>query len=478
MENNQIKNESITRQEDDFAQWYTDVCKKAELMEYSSVKGFIIYRPYGYAIWEQIQNYLDKRFKETGHENVYMPMVIPESLFAREKEHVEGFAPECLIANIGGNAQIEDPLIIRPTSEVLFCDHYAKIIKSYRDLPKLYNQWCSVVRWEKTTRPFLRGAEFLWQEGHTMHESEEEARTEALKMLEIYDDCGRDLLAIPFSTGRKTDKEKFSGALETYSIEALMPDGKALQSGTTHYFGNGFAKAFGIQFQGRDGKLANPYQTSWGVSTRLIGATIMVHGDDNGLVLPPQVAPIQVVIIPVAQNKPGVIPAARDVAKRIENLGLRVKLDDSDKTPGWKFSEWEMKGVPLRVELGPRDIEKGQVVLAKRNTGEKIAIEMADLENKVQELMKVIHKEMYEKALKYLLDHTTEVRSLEEMNAVLERGGYAKMMWCGDQACEDKIKELYNATARCLPFNQIEFDDVCPVCGKKAKKVVLFAKAY
>ncbi|MBO4368558.1 MAG: proline--tRNA ligase [Desulfovibrio sp.] len=478
MENNQIKNESITRQEDDFAQWYTDVCKKAELMDYSSVKGFIIYRPYGYAIWEQIQNYLDKRFKETGHENVYMPMVIPESLFAREKEHVEGFAPECLIANIGGNAQIEDPLIIRPTSEVLFCDHYAKIIKSYRDLPKLYNQWCSVVRWEKTTRPFLRGAEFLWQEGHTMHENEEEARTEALRMLEIYEKCGRDLLAIPFSTGRKTDKEKFSGALETYSIEALMPDGKALQSGTTHYFGNGFAKAFGIQFQGRDGKLTNPYQTSWGVSTRLIGATIMVHGDDNGLVLPPQVAPIQVVIIPVAQNKPGVIPAAREVAKRLEALGLRVKLDDSDKSPGWKFSEWEMKGVPLRVELGPRDIEKGQVVLAKRNTGEKIFCESADLEAKVQELLKTIHKEMYNKALKYLLDHTTEVHNLEELNAVLERGGYAKMMWCGERECEDKIKELYNATARCLPFNQIEFDDVCPVCGKKAKKVVLFAKAY
>ena len=478
MENNQIKNESITRQEDDFAQWYTDVCKKAELMDYSSVKGFIIYRPYGYAIWEQIQKYLDKRFKETGHENVYMPMVIPESLFAKEKEHVEGFAPECLIANIGGNAPIDDPLIIRPTSEVLFCDHYAKVIKSYRDLPKLYNQWCSVVRWEKTTRPFLRGAEFLWQEGHTMHETEEEARTEALKMLEIYDECGRDLLAIPFSTGRKTDKEKFSGALETYSIEALMPDGKALQSGTTHYFGNGFAKAFGIQFQGRDGKLANPYQTSWGVSTRLIGATIMVHGDDNGLVLPPQVAPIQVVIIPVAQNKPGVIPAARDVAKRLEALGLRVKLDDSDKSPGWKFSEWEMKGVPLRVELGPRDIEKGQIVFAKRNTGEKIFCELANLEDKAQELLKVIHKEMYDKALRYLLDHTTEVHNLDELNEVLNRGGYAKMMWCGEQGCEDKVKELYNATARCLPFNQIEFDDVCPVCGKKAKKVVLFAKAY
>ena len=478
MENNQIKNESITRQEDDFAQWYTDVCKKAELMDYSSVKGFIIYRPYGYAIWEQIQKYLDKRFKETGHENVYMPMVIPESLFAKEKEHVEGFAPECLIANIGGNAPIDDPLIIRPTSEVLFCDHYAKVIKSYRDLPKLYNQWCSVVRWEKTTRPFLRGAEFLWQEGHTMHETEEEARTEALKMLEIYDECGRDLLAIPFSTGRKTDKEKFSGALETYSIEALMPDGKALQSGTTHYFGNGFAKAFGIQFQGRDGKLANPYQTSWGVSTRLIGATIMVHGDDNGLVLPPQVAPIQVVIIPVAQNKPGVIPAARDVAKRLEALGLRVKLDDSDKSPGWKFSEWEMKGVPLRVELGPRDIEKGQIVFAKRNTGEKIFCEIDNLEDKTQELLKVIHKEMYDKALRYLLDHTTEVHNLDELNEVLNRGGYAKMMWCGEQGCEDKVKELYNATARCLPFNQIEFDDVCPICGKKAKKVVLFAKAY
>ena len=478
MENNQIKNESITRQEDDFAQWYTDVCKKAELMDYSSVKGFIIYRPYGYAIWEQIQNYLDKRFKETGHENVYMPMVIPESLFQREKEHVEGFAPECLIANIGGSAPIDDPLIIRPTSEVLFCDHYAKIIKSYRDLPKLYNQWCSVVRWEKTTRPFLRGAEFLWQEGHTMHETEEEARTEALKMLEIYDDLGRDVLAIPFSTGRKTDKEKFSGALETYSIEALMPDGKALQSGTTHYFGNGFAKAFGIQFQGRDGKLANPYQTSWGVSTRLIGATIMVHGDDNGLVLPPKVAPIQVVIVPVAMNKPGVLTAAKEVYKKFVDAGFRCKLDDSDKSPGWKFSEWEMKGVPLRVELGPRDIEKGQVVLAKRNTGEKIFVSMDEMVEKAKELCKVIHKEMYDRAFKYLLDHVTEVHSLDELNKALEKGGYSKMMWCGNRECEDKIKEMTNATARCLPFNQMPFGDTCPCCGKKAEKVVLFAKAY
>ncbi|MBO5578245.1 MAG: proline--tRNA ligase [Bacilli bacterium] len=480
MENNQIKNTSITRQEDDFAQWYTDVCKKAELMDYSSVKGFIIYRPYGYAIWEQIQNYLDKRFKETGHENVYMPMVIPESLFQREKEHVEGFAPECLIATRGGSETLEDNLIVRPTSEVLFCDHYAKIIKSYRDLPKLYNQWCSVVRWEKTTRPFLRGAEFLWQEGHTMHESEEEARTETLKMLEVYDDLGRDILAIPFSKGRKTDKEKFSGALETYSIEALMPDGKALQCGTTHFFGDGFAKAFGIQFQNREGKLQAPFQTSWGVSTRLIGATIMVHGDDNGLVLPPYVAPIQIVVIPVAANKPGVIPAAIEVAQKLKDAGYRVKIDDSDKSAGWKFSEYEMKGVPLRVELGPRDIEKGQVVFAKRNDGQKIFVSMDEMCDKANELLKVIHQEMYEKACRYLANHVTEIKSLDELNAALEKGGYAKMMWCGDRACEDKIKELTNATARCIPFNQmgIEGADTCPVCGKKASKVVLFAKAY
>jgi len=478
MENKQIKNESITRQEDDFAQWYTDVCKKAELMDYSSVKGFIIYRPYGYAIWEEIQNYLNKRFKETGHSNVYMPLVIPTSLLQKEKEHIEGFAPECLIANIGGGEKIDDPLIIRPTSETLFCEHYKNIINSYRDLPKLYNQWCSVVRWEKTTRPFLRGSEFLWQEGHTMHESEEEARTETLKMLEIYDDCGRDLLAIPFSKGRKTEKEKFAGALETYSIEALMPDGKALQSGTTHYFGNGFAKAFGVQFQGRDGKITNPYQTSWGVSTRLLGAIIMVHGDDNGLVLPPQVAPIQLVVIPVAANKPGVIPAAREVAKAFEEAGIRTKIDDSDKSAGWKFSEYEMKGVPLRVEVGPRDIENHQVTIAKRNDGTKITVSMDEMVDKAQELMKTIHQEMYQKALKYLLDHTTEVHTVDELKAVLDRGGYAKMMWCEDEACENKIKEMFNATSRCMPFNQIAFDTTCPICGKKATKVVLFAKAY
>ncbi len=473
-----FKNDSITRQEDDFAQWYTDVCRKAELMDYSSVKGFIIYRPYGYAIWEQIQEYLNKRFKATGHENVYMPMVIPESLFQKEKDHISGFAPETLIATIGGQNELDDRLIIRPTSEVLFTEHYAKVISSYRDLPKLYNQWCSVIRWEKTTRPFLRGSEFLWQEGHTMHETEEEARTETLKMLEIYDDLGRDLLAVPFVKGRKTDKEKFAGAEETYSIEALMPDGKGLQSGTTHYFGTGFAKAFGVQFQGRDGKLTNPHQTSWGVSTRLLGAIIMVHGDDNGLVLPPYVAPIQVVVIPIAQQKPGVIPAAREVYKDLADAGLRVKIDESDKTAGWKFSEYEMKGIPLRVELGPRDIENGVVTIAKRHNGEKISVKREELVETINRLIPEIHKEMYEKALKYLLEHVTEVHSVEELNAALEKGGYAKMMWCGEQACEDKVKEMFQATARCMPFNQIAFDETCPICGKKAKKVVLFAKAY
>lgn len=478
MGNNQIKNDAITRQKDDFAQWYTDVCRKAELMDYSSVKGFIIYRPYGYAIWEEIQHYLDKRFKETGHSNVYMPTVIPESLLQKEKDHVAGFAPECLIANIGGGQKIDDPLVIRPTSETLFCEHYAKIISSYRDLPKLYNQWCSVVRWEKTTRPFLRGAEFLWQEGHTMHETEQEARVETLKMLEIYDDLGRDILAIPFMKGRKTDKEKFAGALETYSIEALMPDGKALQSGTTHYFGVDFSKAFNVTFQGRDGVVHNPHQTSWGVSTRLLGAIIMVHGDDNGLVLPPQVAPIQIVVIPIAQQKPGVIPAARELYELLNKAGYRVKLDESDHTPGWKFSEYEMKGVPLRVEIGPRDIEKGVVSLVKRNDSSKIEINKEDLIKEVDVLLKVIQKEMYEKAYRYLLDHVTEVHNIDELKIALEKGGYAKMMWCGEQCCEDKIKELTTATARCIPFNQIHFDDTCPICGKKAKKVVLFAKAY
>ncbi len=472
------KNEAITRQEDDFAQWYTDVCLKAELMDYSSVKGFIIYRPYGYAIWENIQKFIDEKFKHNGVENVYMPLVIPSSLFLKEKEHVEGFAPEVLVATKGGKNKLEDELIIRPTSETLFCDHFSKVIKSYRDLPLRYNQWCSVVRWEKTTRPFLRGSEFLWQEGHTMYETEEEGRKDALRMLEVYDDVGRDLLAIPFVKGIKTDKEKFAGALETYSIEALMPDGKALQSGTTHFFGDGFAKAFGISYLGRDNKLHTPFQTSFGASTRLIGALIMVHGDDNGLVLPPYVAPTQVVIIPIQMKNPEVLKKAKEYYELLKKNGIRVKLDDSDHTPGWKYSEYEMKGVPLRLEIGPRDLANGVLVLAKRNTGEKITVKEDELVNKVNSLLSDIHSEMYRRAYKYLLDHTTEAHSLDELKTILDRGGYAKVMWCGDEECENKIKELYQATARCIPFSQEVFEDNCLICGKKAKKMVLFARAY
>ncbi len=474
------KNDAITSQEEDFAQWYTDVCRKAELMDYSSVKGFIIYRPYGYAIWEQIQQYLDKKFKETGHQNVYMPMMIPSSLFQKEKDHVEGFAPECAIVTIGGKSKLDDPLIVRPTSETLFCEHFSKIVSSYRDLPLKYNQWCSVVRWEKTTRPFLRGSEFLWQEGHTIHATEEEARHETLQMLEIYNQLGKELLAIPFSTGRKTDKEKFAGAEETYSIEALMPDGKALQSGTSHFFGHGFADAFGIHFQDKDGKLKPVEQTSWGVSTRLLGALIMVHGDDNGLVLPPRVAPIQIVIVPIQIQKPGVLEKAREIEKTLKEAGYRVHLDnDPSTTPGWKFHEYEMKGIPLRIEIGPRDIQNNVFVASKRNDGVKATYPLDQLVPQVHALLDLIYEEMYEKAMNYLLSHTTEVHTYDEFKDVLEhKGGYVKMMWCGDEECENKIKADTNATSRCMPFDQTPFDDVCPICGKKAKKVVLFAKAY
>lgn len=473
-----IKNKSITSRDEDFAQWYTDVCKKAELMDYTDVKGFIIYRPYGYAIWEQIQKFMDNEFKKTGHENVYLPLVINESLFKKEKDHVSGFAPECLVATEGGGQKIADPLIIRPTSECLFCEHYSHIIKSYRDLPKLYNQWCSVVRWEKTTRPFLRGSEFLWQEGHTMHATEAEARQETLRMLDIYDKTGRDLLAIPFVKGKKTDKEKFAGALETYSIEALMHDGKGLQSGTSHYFGQGFADAFGIHYLDKDGKIKTPYQTSWGASTRLIGSIIMVHGDDNGLVLPPFVAPIQVVIIPIKMNEPGVHEKAREIKETLENAGIRVKLDDSDKTPGWKFSEYEMKGVPLRLEIGPKDLNANSCMIHKRNDGSKAKYDLNNVVETINNLLKKVHKEMYDAALHNLLENIHEAHSYEEVKEIVNKGGYCKMMWCGDRACEDKIKEDTNATSRCMPFDQVPFDDVCPVCGKKAKYVVYFAKAY
>jgi prolyl-tRNA synthetase len=475
----QVKNSSITARDVDFAQWYTDVCRKAELMDYSSVKGFIIYRPYGYAIWEEIQHYLNLRFKETDHENVYMPMVIPESLFNKEKEHVEGFAPETLIATIGGKEKLEDRLIIRPTSEVLFCEHYANIISSYRDLPKKYNQWCSVVRWEKTTRPFLRGSEFLWQEGHTAHATEEEARFETLQMLKIYEELGSDLLAIPFLTGQKTEKEKFAGAKETYAIEALMHDGKSLQSGTSHYFGTGFANVFGIRFQDQQNQLQLVHQTSWGVSTRLIGSLIMVHGDDNGLVLPPFVAPTQVVIIPIMQQKPGVLEACQRVYDELKKSGIRVKIDLSSNSPGWKFAEYEMKGIPLRIELGPRDLEQGQCVVAQRNTKEKHTILLNDLGAKIPGLFKTMHQQMMVKAQDHLQTHITEAHSLNELIAILNtKGGYVKASVCDDLEVEVIVKEKAQATARVIPFNQLGLSSTCIITGKKATRIVYFARAY
>ena len=408
------KVESITSMDEDFAKWYTDVVKKAELIDYSGVKGCMVIRPYGYAIWENIQKDMDRRFKETGHENVYMPLLIPESLLNKEKNHVEGFAPEVAWVTVGGSEKLSERLAIRPTSEVLFCEHYAKVINSYRDLPKLYNQWCSVMRWEKTTRPFLRSSEFLWQEGHTMHETAEDAKEETMRMLKVYEDFYKETLAIPAITGKKTEKEKFAGAISTYTIEPMMHNGVALQGGTSHYFGNGFAKAFGIQFTDRENKLQNPHQTSWGVSTRMIGAIIMVHGDDNGLVLPPKIAPIQVVIIPIAAHKGGVMEKARKLEAKLKAKGLRVKVDDSDNSPGWKFAEYEMKGVPVRLEIGPKDIEKDQCVLVRRDNREKVFTPLADLEQTVEGTLQAVHDGLYQKALDNLKEKTHTALTYDE----------------------------------------------------------------
>ncbi len=479
MAKNTVKNDAITSRDTDFAQWYTDVCRKAELMDYSSVKGFIIYRPDGYALWEMIQAYMDKKFKETGHQNVYMPMLIPESLLQKEADHVEGFAPECAVVTKGGYDDLEERLIIRPTSETLFCEHYAKIVNSYRDLPKLYNQWCSVVRWEKTTRPFLRGSEFLWQEGHTIHATEQEAREETLRMLGIYKQTCEELLAIPVVSGKKTEREKFAGAVETYTIEALMHDGKALQSGTSHYFGDGFAKAFDMKYLDKDNKLKYVHQTSWGVSTRLLGAIIMVHGDDNGLVLPPRVAPTQLIIIPIQQKKEGILDKAYELADTLNASGIRVKVDDSDKSPGWKFSDAEMRGIPLRLEVGPRDLQNNQCVIAKRNNGEKITLPLDEnLSDTIKQLLDDIHDEMYEQAKKFRDEHINSASTFDEFVEILNtKGGYVKLPWCGDEACEVKIKEETAATSRCIDVDA-HVSGVCPICGKKAKHIVYFARAY
>ena len=471
--------EAITSMDTDFAQWYTDVVKKAELIEYTSVKGCMAIKPAGYALWENIQHELDRRFKETGVENVYMPMFIPESLLQKEKDHVEGFAPEVAWVTHGGMNPLQERMCVRPTSETLFCDFYANEVQSYRDLPKVYNQWCSVVRWEKETRPFLRSREFLWQEGHTAHATEEEAQERTLQILHLYADFCEDFLAMPVIRGQKTEKEKFAGAKATYTIEALMHDGKALQSGTSHNFGDGFAKAFEIQYTDKENKLQYVHQTSWGVSTRLIGGIIMVHGDDSGLVLPPKVAPVQVMVIPIQQRKEGVLDKAREMKEALAKAGLRVKMDDTDKSPGWKFAEQEMRGIPVRVELGPKDIEAGKCILVRRDTREKLEVTLEEAPGKAAELMDIIQKDMFERAKAHLDGHITDVKSDPAFkDAVEHKPGFIRAMWCGEEACELKIKEDTTATSRCMPFEQEQISEVCVCCGKPAHKLVYWGKAY
>ena len=470
--------EAITSMDEDFAQWYTDVVKKAELTDYSSVRGCMILRPAGYAIWENIQKELDRRFKEIGVENVYMPLFIPESLLQKEKDHVEGFAPEVAWVTQGGLDPLPERLCVRPTSETLFCDLYSNIIHSYRDLPKVYNQWCSVVRWEKTTRPFLRSMEFLWQEGHTAHATAEEAEERTIQMLNVYADFCEQVLAIPMIKGRKTDKEKFAGAEATYTIEALMHDGKALQSGTSHNFGDGFAKAFGVQYTDANNKLQYVHQTSWGMSTRIIGAIIMVHGDDSGLVLPPRIAPTQVMIIPINQKKEGVLEKAQEIKAALSEK-FTVKLDDSNKNPGWKFSEQEMRGIPVRIEIGPKDIEAGQAVIVRRDNREKTVVSLDNITEAVGEILEKMQADMLAKATAHRDANTHEAHNWEEFTDILTRKqGFIKAMWCGDRACEEAIKDETGATTRCMPFEQEHLSDVCVHCGKPAKTMVYFGKAY
>ena len=472
--------EAITSRDVDFAQWFTDVCTKAELIDYSSIKGVFIYRPYGYAIWENIQRVLDDEFKKTGHENVYMPMLIPESLLQKEKDHVEGFAPECAWVTMGGSEKLEERYCIRPTSETLFCEHYKNIIHSHRDLPKLYNQWCTVLRWEKTSRPFLRHREFLWQEGHTMHATAEEAVEETVRMLNIYADFCENVLAMPVTRGVKTDKEKFNGAEKTYTVECMMHDKKALQAGTSHYFGDGFAKAFDITFTDKNNTLAHPHQTSWGVSTRLIGGIIMTHGDDSGLVLPPRIAPVQAIVIPVAQHKEGVIDAAQGLLARLQAAGIRSRIDVSEQSPGWKFAEYEMRGVPLRVEIGPKDMEKGQCCIARRDTGEKTFVPLTELEETVKSLLDAIHDNMFAKAKANLEGNTFTAETWEEVKAILEKnnGGFVKTKWCGSLDCELAMKDKVGVSSRCMPLNQSGTTGRCPVCGKECTTDIIWGVAY
>ena len=478
MENKEFVKE-LTKMEDDFAKWYTDIILKAELVDYAPVKGFMVMRPYGYGIWENIQKILDKKFKELGHKNCYFPLLIPESMLNKEKEHVEGFAPEVAWVTHGGEKELEERLCIRPTSETIICTMYSKWLNSYRDLPFKYNQWANVVRWEKTTRPFLRTAEFLWQEGHTIHATAQEAMEETLTMHKVYADFLRDYLAIPVIMGKKSEKEKFAGAESTYTIEAMMHDGKALQSGTSHYFGNHFAKAFDIKFQNKEGKLEYAYQTSWGMTTRVIGGIIMVHGDDRGLKMPPKIAPIQVVIVPIAQQKEGVLQKAEELKKTLENR-FSVELDDrASVTPGFKFNYWELRGVPVRIEIGPKDIEKNECIIFRRDTLEKETISLDNLEAKVEKLMEDIQNNMYKMAEDNFKKRTFVAHDFEEYKKLFsEKEGFAKIMWCGNVECEDKIKEENSTTIRCIPFEEDKFQDVCTICGKKAKHMVYTARQY
>lgn len=473
-----VKNEKITSRDVDFAQWYTDIIKQAHLAHYSSVKGCLVIEPYAYAIWENMQTVLDKMFKETGHENLYMPMFIPESLLKKESEHVEGFAPEVAWVTHGGKNQLEEKLCVRPTSETLFCDYYSDVVGSYRDLPKLYNQWCSVVRWEKSTRPFLRSREFLWQEGHTVHETAKEAEEETFRMLNIYKKFFEEYLAIPVLVGKKTEKEKFAGAEYTLSLEALMYDGVSLQSATSHYFGQKFSKPFDVKFVDRENKLQYVYQTSWGCSTRMIGGLIMVHGDDNGLVLPPKIAPKQVVIATIRNNE-NVLKVANEFESKLKALGLRVIVDTSDKSAGFKFAEYEMKGVPVRVEVGPRDIENGQVIIARRDTGAKETIKIEEVESVITKLLDDIQANMYKRALEHTKERTYTCTTLDEVKEIMQtKPGFVKAMWCGDPECEAKMKEIRGTKSRCIPFEEEHISDHCIVCGRKAKHMVYWGIQY
>lgn len=473
------KNSEITSRDVDFAKWYNDIIRAADLVDYSSVKGSMIIRPYGYAIWENMVSILDKKFKETGHVNVQMPMFIPESLLNVEKDHVEGFAPEVAWVTHGGNSLLEERLCVRPTSEVLFCDHYKKIIKSYRDLPLLYNQWCTIVRWEKTTKPFLRSREILWQEGHTMHATEKEAREETLRMLKIYEDFQRNYLAIPVIVGKKSDKEKFAGAEETYTIEAMMYDGVALQNGTSHYFGQGFSKAFGIEFLNKDNELVNPYQTSWGTTTRMIGGLIMVHSDDYGLVLPPNIAPIKVSVIPIS-NDEEVLALVKFFKTAFEEKQITYTVDTSDKSPGFKFAESEVKGYPIRLEIGMRDLKENKVTIVRRDTREKLIVDKSDVLNKVDELLIEIQHNLYNTALERRNSMLyNNVQTYEELKDIAEnKPGFALVNWCGDRACEDKIKDELGLKSRCIPFDLESPDGNCIVCGKQAVTKIYFGKQY